>query len=69
LKLMMKGSGAVVLPTVERPKMYATSPFGEKKNCVAVKLPTPRLKEGPTVLVTFKYPRGDGQPGVFSGGI
>jgi hypothetical protein len=66
---MMKGKGAVVLPTAARPRMYATSPFADRKNCVGVKLPTPRLKEEPTVLVTFRNPRGEGQPGVLTGGI
>jgi len=69
LKLMTKGNGAVVLPTAARPRMYATSPFADRKNCVGVKLPTPRSTEGPTVLVTFRNPRGEGHPGVLTGGV
>src|SRR5438034_9729892 len=69
LKLMTKGRGAVVLPTAARPRMYATSPFADRKNCVGVKLPTPRLTEGPMVLVTFRNPRGEGHPSALTGGV
>ena len=59
LKLTINGSGA---PPVVWPRMYPVVPVDERKNCVGVKVPSPRFMLGPGVAVTVSDPRGEGQP-------
>src|SRR5437763_981628 len=65
---MMKGNLAIAEPDPVSPSTYAFEPVGERKNCVGVKLPVPRLTAGATVLSIVRKPRGAGQPGTPTAG-
>ena len=53
LNTMINGSRVGGGPAAVSPRMYAVEPFGERKNCVGVKLPCPRLND---VLVAVRVP-------------